>query len=186
MKACLFPIIMWLCLLTSCRSTHKVTSTNTFATDSAVQVQRHQWQTSRIDSVWRHTELLFDSCIVSFGVGAETPTIEAPHALQGASNAKAQKTFRQKPQSIRIYGAHLSSSRKESTKTEAREEDSLAATRQSSLQQVQQGGVHGETMDFSCQVNLDLGIPCSLGCLLVVPSSGLRCLNFFNGLNTFS
>ena len=143
MKASLFSIIMWLCLLTSCRSTHKVTSTNTFATDSAVQVQRHQWQTSRIDSVWRHTELLFDSCIVSFGVGAETPTIEAPHALQGASNAKAQKSSRQKPsrqkpQSIRIYGAHLSSSRKESTKTEAREEDSLAATRQSSTNMVQQ------------------------------------------------
>ena len=37
-------------------------------------------------------------------------------------------------------------------------------------------GVHGETMDFSCQINLDLGIPCSLSCLLVVPSSGLRCL----------
>ena len=134
----LLPISMWLCLFTSCRTTHKVTSANTFATDSAVQVQRHQWQTSRIDSVWRHTELSYDSVIVSFGVGAETPTIEAPHALQGASNAKAQGTSRQKPQSIRIYGAHLSSSRKESTKTEAREEDSLAATRQSSLQQVQQ------------------------------------------------
>ena len=133
MKACIFPIFMWLCLLTSCRSTHKVISTNTFATDSAVQVQRHQWQTSRMDSVWQ-----FDSCIVSFGVGAETPTIEAPHALQGASNAKAQRTSRQKPQSIRIYGVHLSSSRKESTKTETKEEDSLAATRQSSLQQVQQ------------------------------------------------
>ena len=97
MKPFVFPIIMWLCLLTSCRSTHKVTSTNTFATDSAVQVQRHQWQTSRIDSVWRHTELLFDSCIVNFGVGAETPTIEAPHALQGVSNAKAQRISRQKP-----------------------------------------------------------------------------------------
>lgn len=138
MKPFVFPIIMWLCLLTSCRSMHKVTSTNTFATDSAVQVQRHQWQTSSLDSVWRHTELLFDSCIVSFGVGAETPTIEAPHALQGASNAKVQKSSRQKPQSIRIYGAHLSSSRKENTKTETREEDSLAATRHSSLQQVQQ------------------------------------------------
>ena len=133
----LLPISMWLCLLSSCRSTHKVTSANTFATDSAVQVQRHRWQTSRSDSVWRHTELSFDSVVVSFGVGAETPTIEAPHALQGASNAKAQRTSQQKPQSIRIYGAHLSSSRKESTKTEAREEDSLAATRQSSLQQVQ-------------------------------------------------
>ena len=138
MKASLFPIIMWLCLLTSCRSTHKVTSTNTFATDSAVQVQRHQWQTSRIDSVWRHTELLFDSCIVSFGVGAETPTIEAHPALQeNTSCTSASALSRQKPQVVRIYGAHLSSSRKESTMTEARGEDSLAATRQSSLQQVQ-------------------------------------------------
>ena len=129
---------MWLCLLTSCRSTHKVCNLNTFATDSAVQVQRNSWQVSTLDSVWQHTELSFDSCIVSFGVGAETPTIEAPHALQGASNAKVQRTSRQKPQSIRIYGAHLSSSRKESTKTEAREEDSLAATRHSSANMVQQ------------------------------------------------
>ena len=138
MKACFFPIIMWLCLLTSCRSTHKVCNLNTFATDSAIQVQRNSWQVSTLDSIWRHTELSFDSCIVSFGVGAETPTIEAPHALQGASNAKAQRTSRQKPQSIRIYGAHLSSSRKESTKTEAREEDSLAAARHSSTNKVQQ------------------------------------------------
>ena len=137
MKASLFPIIMWLCLLTSCSSTHKVTSTNTFATDSAVQVQRHQWQTSRIDSVWRHTELSFDSVIVSFGVGAETPTIEAHPALQESSYAKAHSTSRLKPQIVRIYGAQLVRSAKQSTKTEAREEDSLAATRQSSLQQVQ-------------------------------------------------
>lgn len=162
---------MWLCLLTSCRSTHKVTSTNTFATDSAVQVQRHQWQTSRIDSVWRHTELLFDSCIVSFGVGAETPTIEAPHALQGASNAKAQKTSRKKPQSIRIYGAHLF------VKPKGEHQDRGKGGRQPRCDSAifrQHGsaeGVHGETMDFSCQVNLDLGIPCSLSCLLVVPSS---------------
>lgn len=164
MKASLFPIIMWLCLFTSCRSTHKVTSMNTFATDSAVQVQRHQWQTSRIDSVWRHTELLFDSCIVSFGVGAETPTIEAPHALQGASNAKAQRTScasassssQQKPQSIRIYGAHLSLSRKESTKTEAREEDSLAATRQSSANKVQQRGAMARPWTFPVKLILTL------------------------------
>lgn len=137
MKACFFPIIMWLCLLTSCRSTHKVCNLNTFATDSAIQVQRHQWQTSRMDSVWQHTELSFDSCIVSFGVGAETPTIEAPHALQDSSSAKAQRVLRQKPQVIRIYGAHLSSSRKKCTIAEERAEDSLANARQSSANKVQ-------------------------------------------------
>lgn len=138
---------MWLCLLTGCRTTHKVTSANTFATDSAVQVQRHQWQTSRIDSVWQHTELSFDSVVVSFGVGAETPTIEALSALHESLSAKAQESSsranassssRLKPQVVRIYGAQLVRSAKQSTKTEAREEDSLAATRQSSLQQVQQ------------------------------------------------
>ena len=138
MKACIFPIIMWLCLLTSCRSTHKVISTNTFATDSAIQVQRNSWQVSTLDSVWQHTELSFDSCIVSFGVGAETPTIEAPHALQNSSSAKAHRVSRQKQQVIRIYGAHLSSSRKKCTIAEEREEDSLAATRQSSANMVQQ------------------------------------------------
>ena len=137
MKACIFPIFMWLCLLTSCRSTHKVISTNTFATDSAVQVQRHQWQTSRMDSVWRHTELLFDSCIVSFGVGAETPTIEAPHALQDSSSAKVHRVSRLKPQVIRIYGAHLSSSRKENARSCTVVEDSLANARQSSANKVQ-------------------------------------------------
>lgn len=138
MKACFFPIIMWLCLLTSCRSTHKVCNLNSFATDSAIQVQRNSWQASTLDSVWQHTELSFDSCIVSFGVGAETPTIEAPHALQDSSSAKAQRNTRLKPQAIRIYGAHLSSSRKKCTIAEEREEDSLAATRQSSANMVQQ------------------------------------------------
>ena len=137
MKACIFPIIMWLCLLTSCRSTHKVISTNTFATDSAIQVQRNSWQVSTLDSVWQHTELSFDSCIVSFGVGAETPTIEAPYALQDSSSAKAQRNTRLKPQTIRIYGAHLSSSRKKCTIAEEREEDSLANARQSSANKVQ-------------------------------------------------
>ena len=132
----LLPISMWLCLLSSCRSTHKVTSANTFATDSAVQVQRHQWQTSRSDSVWRHTELSFDSVVVSFGVGAETPTIEAHSGLlESSSCANASSPSRLKPQVVRIYGAQLVRSAKQSTKTEAREEDSLAATRQSSLQQ---------------------------------------------------
>ena len=130
---------MWLCLLTGCRTTHKVTSTNTSATDSAVQVQRHQWQTSRSDSVWRHTELSFDSVVVSFGVGAETPTIEAHSGLlESSSCTSASSSSRLKPQVVRIYGAQLMRSAKQSTKTEAREEDSLAATRQSSLQQVQQ------------------------------------------------
>lgn len=138
MKAYIFPIIMWLCLLTSCRSTHKVCNLNTFATDSAIQVQRNSWQVSTLDSVWQHTELSFDSCIVSFGVGAETPTIEAPHALQDSSSAKAHKVLRLKPQAIRIYGAHLSSSRKKCTIAEERKEDSLAATRQSSANMVQQ------------------------------------------------
>ena len=153
---------MWLCLLTSCRSTHKVCNLNTFATDSAIQVQRNSWQVSTLDSVWQHTELSFDSCIVSFGVGAETPTIEAPHALQGASNAKAQKSSRQKPQSIRIYGAHLSSSRKESTKTETREEDSLAATRQSSLQQVQQRESMARPWTFPVKLILTLAFLAAL------------------------
>ena len=135
----LLPISMWLCLLTGCRTTHKVTSANTFATDSAVQVQRHQWQTSRIDSVWQHTELSFDSVVVSFGVGAETPTIEALSGLlESSSCTSASSPSRLKPQVVRIYGAQLVRSAKQSTKTEAREEDSLAATRQSSLQQVQQ------------------------------------------------
>ena len=147
MRAIVYTICLFVILLcTGCRSTSKSLERSTFATDSAVQVQRHQWQTSRIDSVWRHTELSYDSVIVSFGVGAETPTIEAHPALQESLSAKAQENAsctsasalsRQKPQVVRIYGAHLSSSRKQSTMTEARGEDSLAATRQSSLQQVQ-------------------------------------------------
>ena len=128
---CLFVIL--LCI--GCRSTSKSLERNTFATDSAVQVQRHRWQTSRSDSVWRHTELSFDSVVVSFGVGAETPTIEAHSGLLESTSAKAQEVSRLKPQVIRIYGAQLVRSAKQCTKTEAREEDSLAATRQSSLQQ---------------------------------------------------
>ena len=124
-------------LCTGCRSTSKSMEKVESVHDTAAQVQQHREHSCSIDSVWQHTKLSFDSCIVSFGVGAETPTIEAPHALQDSSSAKAHRVSRQKPQVIRIYGAHLSSSRKKCTIAEEREEDSLANARQSSLQQVQ-------------------------------------------------
>ena len=132
MKGFLHVVVLGLMLLCSCRSTRSVSKVTELATDTAALVRQQQWQTSVTDSVWRHTELSFDSCFVIFDSGAQaTPFIEN-HVAQ-------PDTFiRQRAQVIRIYGAHLSSSRKESTKTEAREEDSLAATRQSSLQQVQQ------------------------------------------------
>ena len=139
MRAIVYTICLFVILLcASCRSTHKVTETHTLATDSAVQVQRHRWQESSLDSVWWHTALSFDSVVVSFGVGAETPTIEVHSELQKSLSAKAQSLSRLKPQTLRIYGAHLSRSSKECARTEMVAEDSLAATRQSSSKQVLQ------------------------------------------------
>ncbi len=150
-------------------------------------MQRHQWQTSRIDSVWRHTELSLDSCIVSFGVGAETPAIEAPHALQGASNAKAQRTSRQKPQSIDLYGAHLRQAERRAPRQRRRGKNSLAATRRSSANMVQQRESMARPWTSPVKLILTLVFPAALAAFWWCHGSGLRCLEFlFNGLNTFS
>ena len=131
MKGFLHVVVLGLLLLCSCRSTRSVSEGTELATDTAALVRQQQWQTSVIDSVWRHTELSFDSCFVIFDSGAQaTPFIEN-HVAQPDSS------FRPKAQVVRIYGAHLSSDRKKCTKTEVTLEDSLVSTRQSSLRKAQ-------------------------------------------------
>ena len=140
MKGFLHVVVLALFLLCSCRSTRSVCSGTELATDTAALVRQQQWQTSVIDSVWRHTELSFDSCFVIFDSGAQaTPFIEN-HVAQPDSLVRADaclNTIRQKAQVVRIYGAHLSSDRKKCTKTEAYEEDILAIARKSSLRKAQ-------------------------------------------------
>ena len=77
MKGFLHVMVLGLMLLCSCRSTRSVSKGTELATDTAAIVRQQQWQTSVIDSVWRHTELSFDSCFVIFDSGAQaTPFIE--------------------------------------------------------------------------------------------------------------
>ena len=131
MKGFLHVVVLALLLLCSCRSTRSVSKDTELATDTAALVRQQQWQTSVIDSVWRHTELSFDSCFVIFDSGAQaTPFIEN-HVAQ------PDTLIRQKAQVVRIYGAHLSSDRKKCSKTEVSWEDSLVSTRQSSLRKAQ-------------------------------------------------
>ena len=150
MKGFLHVVVLGLMLLCSCRSTRSVSSGTELATDTAALMRQQQWQTSVIDSVWRHTELSFDSCFVIFDSGAQaTPFIEN-HVAQ-------PDTFiRQRAQVIRIYGAHLSSDRKKCTKTEASGEDTLVVTRKSSLRKAQYTQKTAEPSRFPIKLCLTL------------------------------
>ena len=150
MKGFLHVMVLGLLLLCSCRSTRSVCSGTELATDTAALVRQQQWQTSVIDSVWRHTELSFDSCFVIFDSGAQaTPFIEN-HVAQ------PDTSFRPKAQVVRIYGAHLSSDRKKCTKTEGSWEDSLVSTRQSSLRKAQMSYQTAEPSRFPIKLCLTL------------------------------
>ena len=150
MKGFLHVMVLGLLLLCSCRSTRSVSSGTELATDTAALVRQQQWQTSVIDSVWRHTELSFDSCFVIFDSGAQaTPFIEN-HVAQ-------PDTFiRPRAQVVRIYGAHLSSDRKKCTKTEASGEDTLVVTRKSSVRKVQMYSQTAEPSRFPIKLCLTL------------------------------
>ena len=131
MKGFLHVLVLGLLLLCSCRSTRTAECITRAAVADAALVRQQQWQTSVLDSVWRHTELSFDSCFVIFDSGAQaTPFIEN-HVAQPDSS------IRPRAQVVRIYGAHLSSDRKKCTKTETVWEDTLAIARKSSVRKAQ-------------------------------------------------
>ena len=159
MKGFLHVMVLALLLLCSCRSTRSVTEGTELATDTAALVRQQQWQTSVIDSVWRHTELSFDSCFVIFDSGAQaTPFIEN-HVAQPDTSLRADarlNAIRQKARVVRIYGAHLSSDRKKCTKTEAYGEDTLAIARKSSLRKAQKSSQTAEPSRFPIKLCLTL------------------------------
>ena len=159
MKGFLHVVVLGLVLLCSCRSTRSVSSGTEFATDTAAYMRQQQWQTSVLDSVWRHTELSFDSCFVIFDSGAQaTPFIEN-HVAQPDSSFRADARLdiiRQKAQVVRIYGAHLSSDRKKCTKTEVTLEDTLVVTRKSSLRKAQKSSQTAEPSRFPIKLCLTL------------------------------
>ena len=159
MKGFLHVVVLGLLLLCSCRSTRSVSSGTELATDTAALVRQQQWQTSVVDSVWRHTELSFDSCFVIFDSGAQaTPFIEN-HVAQPDTLVRADarlNAIRPKAQIIRIYGAHLSSDRKKCTKTEVSWEDTLVVTRKSSLRKAQYTQKTAEPSRFPIKLCLTL------------------------------
>ena len=150
MKGFLHVMVLALLLLCSCRSTRSVNKSTELATDTAALVRQQQWQTSVIDSVWRHTELSFDSCFVIFDSGAQaTPFIEN-HVAQ------PDTLLRPKARVVRIYGAHLSSDRKKCSKTEASGEDTLVVARKSSLRKAQKFSQTAEPSRFPIKLCLTL------------------------------
>ena len=150
MKGFLHVMVLGLLLLCSCRSTRSVSSGTELATDTAALVRQQQWQTSVLDSVWRHTELSFDSCFVIFDSGAQATSFIENHVAQ------PDTSFRPRAQVIRIYGAHLSSDRKKCTKTEAVWEDTLAIARKSSLRKAQKSSQTAEPSRFPIKLCLTL------------------------------
>lgn len=150
MKGFLHVVVLALLLLCSCRSTRSVSKGTELATDTAALMRQQQWQTSVVDSVWRHTELSFDSCFVIFDSGAQaTPFIEN-HVAQ------PDTLIRPRAQVVRIYGAHLSSDRKKYAKTEASGEDTLVVTRKSSVRKAQISYQTAEPSRFPIKLCLTL------------------------------
>ena len=159
MKGFLHVVVLGLTLLCSCRSTRSVYKGTELATDTAALVRQQQWQTSVLDSVWRHTELSFDSCFVIFDSGAQaTPFIEN-HVAQPDTSFRAgtrYNSIRPRAQVVRIYGAHLSSDRKKCTKTEASGEDTLAIAQESSVRKAQSVYQAAEPSRFPIKLCLTL------------------------------
>ena len=159
MKGFLHVVVLGLMLLCSCRSTRSVSSGTELATDTAALMRQQQWQTSVIDSVWRHTELSFDSCFVIFDSGAQaTPFIEN-HVAQPDTFSRAEARYgsiRPRAQVVRIYGAHLSSDRKKCTKTGVSWEDTLAVARKSSLRKARMSSQTAEPSRFPIKLCLTL------------------------------
>ena len=128
MKEIICTVFLMILILFSCKSTQRTADLKEVATDAVAHVQRSQWHASSWDSVWRHTELFFDSCMVIFGGGAGAPITEE-HVMQ-------PHLPRQRPQSIYIYGAHLSDSRKEIAIADSTVDDCLSVVRQTSHSKV--------------------------------------------------
>ena len=159
MKGFLHVVVLGLLLLCSCRSTRSVSKSTELATDTAALMRQQQWQTSVVDSVWRHTELSFDSCFVIFDSGAQATPFIGNHVAQPDSLVRADarlNVIRPKAQVVRIYGAHLSSDRKKYAKTEASGEDSLVSTRQSSLRKAQSAYQTAEPSRFPIKLCLTM------------------------------
>ena len=114
MKGFLHVVVLALLLLCSCRSTRSVSKGTELATDTAALVRQQQWQTSVLDSVWRHTELSFDSCFVIF---------------DSVAQPNFSSSTREKGKLVRIYGAHLSSNQKKCVRTEENGEDTFSIAR---------------------------------------------------------
>ena len=150
MKGFLHVVVLVLVLLCSCRSTRSVSSGTELATDTAAFVRQQQWQKSVIDSVWRHTELSFDSCFVIFDSGAQATPFIKNHVAQ------PDTLLRPKARVVRIYGAHLSSDRKKYAKTEVSWEDTLAVARKSSLRKAQKYSQTAEPSRFPIKLCLTL------------------------------
>ena len=159
MRGFLHVAVLALLLLCSCRSTRSVSKSTELATDTAALMRQQQWQTSVVDSVWRHTELSFDSCFVIFDSGAQATPFIGNHVAQPDSLVRADarlNVIRPKAQVVRIYGAHLSSDRKKCTKTKASGEDTLAITRKSSLRKAQYTQQTLEASQFPIKLCLTL------------------------------
>ena len=114
MKGFLHVVVLGLMLLCSCRSSHYSVSETEFSIDSVAALLQYRRQISVSDSVWRHTELSFDSCFVIF---------------DSVAQPNFSSSTREKGKLVRIYGAHLSSNQKKCVRTEENGEDTFSIAR---------------------------------------------------------
>ena len=151
-------LILILCaFVLSCKSTKTASSSNESERNAVSQAQWRSAQNLSFSSLQRLTALSFDSCVVVFG-GADTsatplyssfsypsgdpsasfkakpstshPTYGKPSpSAQGASSP----SVRGQPQTLKIYGLHLSHKEKEKSVAAQEQEDTFAQAKQSSF-----------------------------------------------------
>ena len=147
-------LILILCaFVLSCNSTKTVSSSNESERNAVSQAQWRSAQNLSFSSLQRLTALSFDSCVVVFGVadtsatplyssfryptdGSGTCNKAKPSTSHGKPSPSAQgassPSVRGQPQTLKIYGLHLSHKEKEKSVAHQEVEDSLAAAKQSS------------------------------------------------------
>lgn len=151
-------LILILCaFVLSCKSTKTASSSNESERNAASQAQWRSAQNLSFSSLQRLTALSFDSCVVTFG-GADASA--TPHDSSNSYPSGDPSTFNKakpstshgnatdlvrgepcsaphfphgKPQTLTIYGLHLSHEEKEKSVEAQEQEDTFAQAKQSSF-----------------------------------------------------
>ena len=152
-----FILCVFAACLAGCRTTRQTQSSES----ESNAVSQAQWRHSRdfsADSFQRLTALSFDSCAFTFGgpEESETPQGDVPSYPSGKppKSTKAMPSSNPKatPSKVTLYGLHLSHSEKKETVAAQADEDSLAASKQSSSEKSQTSTKSKTSVPFTAKL----------------------------------